>query len=154
MSGPRAGALQARTASIRSGAMPRLLPLPLLLIAAACGSDAGAPDEQGATAVIGEAEPAAGPDGAERIACATGADAFAPVCVVERTSTKDGLALTLRAPNGGFRRLLVTKDGRGVIAADGAEPARVIPLGPDQIEVAIGADRYRLPATVRQPAGQ
>jgi hypothetical protein len=63
--------------------------------------------------------------------------------------TADGLSLTVRAPNGGFRRLLVTKDGRGVIAADGAVPARVCPVSANRIEVAIAGDRYRLPATVR-----
>jgi hypothetical protein len=78
-----------------------------------------------------------------------GGDAFARVCAIDRVSTQDGLFLTLRHPDGGFRRLLVTKDGRGVIAADGAEQAVVTPTGPNQIEVALGGARYRLPATVR-----
>jgi len=117
---------------------------PLLLLSllplAACGGNG---DDQGATAAI--------PDGAERIECAVaGAEAFAPVCVVERAVAPEGLTLTIRAPNGGFRRLLVTKDGRGVIAADGAEPAEVTPLGRDRILVVVAGDRYRLPATVRQ----
>jgi hypothetical protein len=56
--------------------------------------------------------------------------------------------LTLHNPDGGFHRLLVTKDGRGVVAADGAEPAIVRVVGEREIEVAIGGDRYRLPATV------
>ena len=72
-------------------------------------------------------------------------------CAIDRTQTQDGLYLTLRHPDGGFRRLLVTNDGRGVIAADGAEKAEVTPLAPDLIEVELGGARYRLPATVRQP---
>jgi hypothetical protein len=79
-----------------------------------------------------------------------GAEAFERVCTVERAAGAEGLTLTIRAPGGGFRRLLVTKDGRGVVAADGAEEARVSPIAADRIEVAVGRDRYRLPATVRQ----
>jgi hypothetical protein len=85
-----------------------------------------------------------------RIECAPpGHDNFAFACAIDRIQSQDGLFLTLRHPDGGFRRLLVTRDGRGVIAADGAEKAEVTPLAPDLIEVAIGGARYRLPATVR-----
>ena len=86
-----------------------------------------------------------------RIECAPpGASSFGYVCGIDRRETQDGLFLTLRHPDGGFHRLLVTSDGRGVIAADGAEQAQVTPLGKDLIEVALGGARYRLPATVRQ----
>src|SRR5688500_9903214 len=62
----------------------------------------------------------------DRIDCAmAGADACERGCTVERIESAEGLTLTLRAPNGSFRRLLVTEDGRGVVAADGADPARV-----------------------------
>lgn len=82
----------------------------------------------------------------DRVECALGGAArFERVCTVERS----GETLTLRAPSGGFRRLAVTADGRGVVAADGAEAAEVILVGPDRIEVAIGGDRYRLPSRVR-----
>ncbi|MBO9711794.1 MAG: hypothetical protein J7495_02670 [Sphingomonas sp.] len=85
-----------------------------------------------------------------RIECSPpGAAGFAFVCGIDRTQTQDGLYLTLRHPDGGFRRLLVTRDGRGVVAADGAEKAQVTPLASDLIEVALGGARYRLPATVR-----
>ena len=94
---------------------------------------------------------ASGDDG--RIACKpVGAADFAPVCAVERTAAADGLILVLHHPDGAFRRLLVTKDGRGVIAADGAERAVVTVAGDHQIEVALGGDRYRLPATVKGAA--
>lgn len=85
-----------------------------------------------------------------RIECAApGEPVFAYACTIDRVQSQDGLFLTLRHPDGGFRRLLVTRDGRGVIAADGAERAVVTPLAPDLIEVALGGARYRLPATVR-----
>ena len=103
----------------------------LLYLVAACGGPPTAPRAE------------------ERIECAVeGAEAFERVCTVERTAAPEML-LTLRSPSGSFRRLAVTRDGRGVTAADGAEPATVIIVGKDLIEVSIGADRYRLPARVR-----
>jgi hypothetical protein len=75
-----------------------------------------------------------------------GASAFARECAVERTESPDGAILTLRHADGRFRRLLVTKDGQGVTAADGAEPAEVRMSGDRHIEVNLGGDRYRLPA--------
>lgn len=85
----------------------------------------------------------------ERIECAVdGAAAFARACTVERTRGRD-IIFTIRSPNGSFRRLVATRDGRGVMAADGAEGASVKVVGPGLIEVSIGPDRYRLPARVR-----
>jgi hypothetical protein len=82
----------------------------------------------------------------ERIECAVdGAAGFERVCTVERGRGR----LTLRGPSGSFRRLVIAKDGRGVAAADGAEPATVAVVAKDRIEVSIGGDRYRLPALVR-----
>lgn len=90
-----------------------------------------------------------------RIECAPpGHDGFAYSCAIDMVQSQDGLFLTVRHPDGGFRRLLVTRDGRGVVAADGAEQTVVTALAPDLIEVAIGGARYRLPATVRQPAAK
>jgi hypothetical protein len=113
----------------------------LILLLSACGESGPASEDVLASA----------PQGAERIECAIGGGAaFAPVCAVDRARSPEGLTLTVRGPNGSFRRLLVTTDGRGVINADGVEQAVVTPLGTDRIEVAIGNERYRLPATVRQ----
>ena len=84
-----------------------------------------------------------------RIMCAEGDAALARACTIEREMGDDGLVLTLRHPDGAFRRLLVTKDGRGVIAADGAETASVSVRAGNEIEVALGGNRYRLPATVK-----
>jgi hypothetical protein len=82
------------------------------------------------------------------ILCARGGAAIARDCTVDRTPGPRGLILTLRHPDGGFRRLLITRDGRGVVAADGAEPATVRIVEQGTIDVAVGGDRYRLPATV------
>ena len=75
-----------------------------------------------------------------------GASTFTHDCTVERADSPDGAILTLRHPDGGFRRLLITRDGLGVTAADGAEPAEVWMHGGREIEVRIADDRYRLPA--------
>lgn len=109
--------------------------LPLLLASCGGGGDDGAAS---GTAKAGE-----------RIECAVaGATRLERVCTVERSVATEVLTLTIRGPNGSFRRLLVTKDGRGVVAADGAAPAEVIAAGSDRIDVSIDGDRYRLPATV------
>jgi hypothetical protein len=85
-----------------------------------------------------------------RIPCALGGKGdFTLVCTIDRTQSQDGLVLTIRHPDGGFHRLRVTTDGRGVIAADGAAEAAVSVIDKDAIEVAIEDARYRLPATIR-----
>jgi hypothetical protein len=87
------------------------------------------------------------------VACAVaGAPQFTRTCQIERNEEARGLVLTIRHPDGGFRRLLVTKDGRGVVAADGSVPAVVTPINPKEIEVVLADNRYRLGATVKTPA--
>ena len=112
---------------------------------AACGS----PDQPADTAAFArnERQPQAD-DG--RIPCARGQAPLQPTCNVEQAQGEAGPILTLRHPDGGFRRLQVTQDGRGVVVADGAEPATVAVIGPGEIEVTVAGDRYRLPATVRR----
>ena len=115
----------------------------LLLILLALPGACGDPDAGREEALAAAAEDS------DRIECATeGAAAFERASTIERSEGSDGLILTLRSPSGGFRRLLVTKDGRGVVAADGADPALVSVIADDRIEVRIAADRYRLPARV------
>ena len=105
----------------------------------------------GGTSKSQNTETASGDDG--RIACALqGKPGFSPACTVDRIEGAVGLTLVVHNPDGGFHRLRVTTDGRGVIAADGAEKARVTIAGADEIEVAIGNDRYRLPATIKGAA--
>ena len=111
-----------------------MLVLPLLLVA--CG--------QGE-----EEKPVATLDNDGRIECRIGADTqFSRFCTVERSRVEDATVLTVRKPDGGFRRLQTTRDGRGVVAADGAETAQVTIVGDNLIEVAIGGDSFRLPARV------
>lgn len=109
--------------------------LTLILLAAACGRST---ETQNATAES---------DG--RIDCRIGGDTqFIRSCSVERTRGADGTLLTVTKPDGGFRRLTQTRDGRGVIAADGAEQAEIRIAGDDLIEVTIAGDSFRLPARI------
>lgn len=120
------------------------LALLMLALLAACGDGK----------IVG-AESARGEDAP--IACQpAGAATVERVCAIERTMGEQGLILTIHHPDGGFRRLLVVNDGRGVIAADGADVATVkmidsIGAG-REIEVSIAGNRYILPATVKAPA--
>ena len=114
----------------------RILSLLGLGFVAACNSGAG-------ESVSGA------PD--DRIECRIGASAsFERHCTLEQADEERGRTLTIRKPDGGFRRLLVTRDGRGVVAADGAEPAIVTIVDDGRIDVAIGGDNFRLPATIRR----
>ena len=113
-----------------------------LLLPAACGDPNAAAED----ALAGAARP---DDEGRRIPCARGEAELEPVCTVERVASPEGTTLVLRDPSGGFRRLEIAGDGRGVAAADGAEPAKVTIVGDKEIEVALGGDRYRLPATVQ-----
>lgn len=82
---------------------------------------------------------------AATIACADDPGPLALSCRVE-ASASDPNVLIVRGRDGGFRRLLVTKDGRGVIAADGPDEAKVSIISRDAIEIAAGGRRFRLPA--------
>ena len=115
----------------------------LLFLLTSCGGAPPGPTANGAAAP----EPGA-PD--NRIDCRPrGEAAFARACSVETVDGDGGRVLTIRNANGGFRRLRVVGDGSGVVAADGAEQARVTMLPDRRIEVEIGGDRFRLPARVR-----
>ena len=117
----------------------RLAAVACLLLAACDASDQ--PNRSVATT--------SGAPAGETVPCAHGDAAPAADCTVERQQDGDGLVLVLRHPDGGFRRLRVTRDGQGVVAADGAQPAAVRIVGGRDIDVAIGGDHYRLPATIR-----
>ena len=116
--------------------------LPLSLVLAGCDR---APDN----GTLAEAEARGSSEAANdgRIDCALeGAKAFNRTCTVEEMNGADGTILIVGKRDVGYRRLQIATDGRGVISADGAEPAKVTIVGDNLIEVAIGADRYRLPA--------
>ncbi len=85
--------------------------------------------------------------GEGRIDCALGgAEQFDRACTLDRMNSADGVVLVVGREGAGFRRLLITTDGRGVIAADGVDAANVSIVSDGFIEVAIGGDRFRLPA--------
>lgn len=112
----------------RAGA---LLPIAAL---AACGQGGGAAPEPPMVTID----------------CATGgATAFRRDCRVEPVVEGARHLLVVHHPDGGFRRLLKVDDGRGVVAADGVEAARVAWLGDGRLEVTLGGDRYRFPAKVK-----
>lgn len=118
----------------------------LLFALAACG------EQRTDTATLAkvEAEQRKTQDDSGNIVCAQrGSQDFARTCTIDRADSDAGLILTVRHPDGAFHRFLVTKDGRGVVAADGAEKAVVTVIGTGEIEVALAGDRYRLPATVK-----
>ena len=123
----------------------------IILSLAAC--DQRTPDQR-TLAAVEQAQQQAGEDKGAIPCARAGQRALRRECLIERTGSDQDLILTLRHPDGAFRRLLVTKDGRGVIAADGAEPAKVAVIGQDRIAVAIGGDRYELPATVKAGGGK
>ena len=122
----------------------KVLSLAPLALLAACGApaDPTAPQGNGAAA-----PPPGQPD--NRIECRpAGAAAFERACTVDAVSTQRGWELTVRKADGGFRRLVVQDDGR-VMAADGAEPARMTGHSPAGTDVEIGGDRFRLPPMTR-----
>jgi hypothetical protein len=124
--------------------MKMLLLAPLALLAA-CG---GAPADPPAHPTNGAAAPEAGaPD--NRIECQpAGAQTYERACTVDSADSPRGRVLTIRKADGGFRRLLIGRDGQ-ISAADGAESAHATPRGPAGTEVEIGGDRFRLPAGTR-----
>jgi hypothetical protein len=116
--------------------------LPLLLLAG-CSGDADEPGASGLT------EAGDVPPGAELIECAIGgAQGFERNCVVEQAKDGEATILVVRHPDGGFRRFEVLTDGRGLAVADGAVAAQT-ELIDGRLDVAVGSDRYRFPATVK-----
>jgi hypothetical protein len=88
----------------------------------------------------------------QTIACAVHGEAdFAEDCTAERVAQDGKPFIIVRYADGGFRRLEVLEDGRGVAAADGADVADV-KLSGDHLDVTIGPDRYRIPVSVKSDA--
>ena len=115
----------------------------LLLALAGCSGDAEEPGASGLT------ESGEVPPGAELIECAIGgAQGFEKTCVVEQAEDEGATILIVRHPDGGFRRFAVLTDGRGLAVADGAVEAQT-ELVDGRLDVSVGSDRYRFPATVK-----
>jgi hypothetical protein len=100
-------------------------------------------------AACSKARAPAATEAGEKIACALGPDAkFEPVCGLERADRGGEKLFVVHHPDGGFRSFTVLANGAGLAAADGAEQATQTLAG-DQLEVAIGDDRYRFPVKPR-----
>jgi hypothetical protein len=109
----------------------------LLLLLGACSQEAA------------EKPAVAAAEGDNRIECALGGAAeFKRDCVVEREQQVGGVSLTVRHPDGGFRRFMVYNEG--IETADGADRAEVTQHG-GRTDVTVGSDRYRF--TSRLAAG-
>lgn len=79
-----------------------------------------------------------------KVLCASGRAPMQRVCTAERTHTAQGWVITMRHPDGHFRRLLVK--GEGVVEpADGAEKADIQFSTAEGLTVTVGGDRYSLP---------
>lgn len=127
----------------------KTLSLLVLVATVLAGCSGSEPSHEDDAAAIGDGRVGASEADA-RIECATGGKTqLGRACTVDKVKAPEGLVLVLRASDGGFRRLLVTSDGRGVIAADGSQSATVTPIDKEWIDVSIDGDRYRLPATVK-----
>lgn len=99
----------------------------------------------GMAACLGGCDRAVEPlgDNSRMIECGPVGGALRRSCRLEADDRKDGLHLTIRLPDGGFRRLAWPK-GSVLVAADGAEPVVVTQLKNGGIEARIGGWRYRI----------
>lgn len=109
--------------------MRRVLPVALAAVPLAC---TGEPAEQGPL---------------DPIACAVGGKAeLTDVCMVQRVREQGELLLVVRQPDGASRRFRVTRDGTGLVLANGETPDRRVLVG-HTLDVTVGADRYIFPAS-------
>ena len=120
--------------------------LPLLL--AGCKGEQAS--ETPVTAETSSEAPTRAANGNDLIECAThGAQWFLRECEVEKSKDESGaLVLVVHHPDGGFRRFTVVTDGRGLETTDGFEQAQTSVVD-DRLDVRVGDDRYRFPATVK-----
>jgi len=124
--------------------MKAAAPLAVLLLAGCSGSD---PSD---TAKPTPTQAAAADD---TIECAIGGAAYlGRDCKVEETSVDGAKILVVRHPDGGFRRFEILNDGHGLATADGAEQAETS-VEQGYLDVSVGSDRYRFPATIRTDDG-
>jgi hypothetical protein len=123
-----------------------VLSVPLLLIS--CGQQ-----KQDDTKMIkSEKQAAAQAADDGKIDCAlAGTAKFMRVCTTERIAGPEGQILSIRHPDGGFRRFKVLTDGRGLTPAEGADVTKISILDSGTIELSSGDDLYHLPAQVKSP---
>ncbi|CAH0496843.1 hypothetical protein [Novosphingobium sp. CECT 9465] len=110
--------------------------LPLIVALAACSAAEEAPKGRVIDCMVG------------------GSEKFLPDCFVEDSRVGERRFLTVRHKDGAFRRFEMVDDGRGVIAADGADEATAKWSAEGVLEVAVGKDRFRFPARMKSDAPQ
>lgn len=106
-----------------------------------------------ALAGCGDAPPGeGGPAASEPIWCGLdGATELARDCTLERGAANGAPTFVVRHPDGKFRRLIASADGRNLLAADGAEQSQSA-LKADRWEVILGNDRYVVPTRAQADA--
>lgn len=120
------------------------------LLLAGCGAPQG--DTATAANQVASDIPGVSPVDPPGLECAVGGRALTRTCTFEREDARGDAILTVRHPDGGFRRLRIGQGG-AITAADGAVPAQVSIGEAGATIVAIGGERYRLPAgSVPSPA--
>ncbi len=119
----------------------------LAAVLAACSS------ESGTSAAAGEGSSGA-PAVSVKVPCAlAGAKSYTAECAVERDSRDGKVLVTLRHPDGGFRRLIELDGGKRFAAADGSDEVAIEANG-KEIEVTLGDDHYlfSVPSVTSAPA--
>ncbi len=112
--------------------------LPLLLVTA-CSKDTAAGSEE--------------PDPLKTVPCAlAGSKGFTAQCGMERSEVDGKSIITLRHPDGGFRRLVQLDGAKRYAAADGSDDVE-IELNGAEIEVTLGEDHYLMPGPGSTDAG-
>ncbi len=123
-----------------------LLSAPLLLIS--CGKK----EQDDRKMIKAEKQAAVQAEDDGKIECAlAGATKFMRICTTERVAGPDGQILSIRHPDGGFRRFKILTDGRGLTPAEGADATKISILDSGMIELSSGDDLYHLPAQVKSP---
>src|SRR3546814_13004689 len=113
--------------------------MPLLLLSGCNASSDAESGQSGETELSG------------RIDCALeGAPDFARNCTLDEMNGADGTVLVVGRADSGYRRLAIATAGRGVVAADGSEPAKGTVTGDGMIEAGGGKGRQARPT---QPGG-
>lgn len=94
----------------------------------------------------------AAPEGTNIPCALNGSPAWHEDCRVERDASADSIILTLRHPDGGFRRVTLGREGWGLVTADGADPVTVVQQPDGHVGLRIAGDRYRVPGALGQMA--
>ncbi len=106
----------------------------IALVLTGCSSSDDADDS-------GAANSAAAP----KVPCAlAGSRNFTAQCGLERAQVNGKAIITLRHPDGGFRRLIELDGSKRYAAADGSDEVAIESNGAE-IEVTLGEDHYLLP---------